>query len=233
MDANQQYLSLLPQPFTTKLAAKIHSLLGGNLYAYSQSTKANFTTFAGNHKVIHIGTHAESNNEHPELSKLIFAKRNSLTDDNELFVNEIYNCDLNAQLAVLTGCETGKPGYQDGEGMISFAHAFNYAGSQSILTGLWKIDEKASAILAEAFYNNLLAGMPKDEALQKAKLNYLATENGRMLEPQYWAGLIIMGDTSALTVKPKGSSGWWLLLPAILLLMAGILFFRFTKPISK
>ncbi len=232
MDANQQYLSLLPQPFTTKLAAKIQTLLGGNLYMNSQSTKANFTSFAGNHKVIHIGTHAESNNEHPELSKLIFAKSDSLTDDNELFVHEIYNCDLSAQLAVLTGCETGKPGFQDGEGMISFAHAFNYAGSQSILTGLWKIDEKASAVLAEAFYKNLLAGMPKDEALQKAKLEYLVTENGRMLEPQYWAGLIIMGDTSALIVKPEGS-GWWLLLPAIVLLMAGMLFFRFTKPISK
>jgi CHAT domain-containing protein len=55
----------------------------------------------------------------------------------------------------LTACESGKPGYEDGEGMISLTHAFNYAGSESIVTGLWKIDEQASALLLDIFYKNL------------------------------------------------------------------------------
>jgi len=82
---------------------------------------------------------------------------------------------------MLTACESGKPGYQDGEGMISLAHAFNYAGSESILTGLWKIDEQASAMLLDLFYENLADGLPKDEALRQAKLSYLQQAEGRML----------------------------------------------------
>ncbi len=61
------------------------------------------------------------------------------------FFSIFYDCDLSSQLTVLTACESGKPGFKDGEGMISLAHAFNCAGSESILTGLWKIDEQTSA----------------------------------------------------------------------------------------
>ena len=104
-------------------------------------------------------------------------------------MDDIYNCNLKSNLAVLTACESGKPGYQDGEGMISLAHAFNYAGSQSILMGLWKIDEQASVLLMDLFYKNLLKGLPKDEALRLAKLKYLEHADRRMLAPQYWAEL--------------------------------------------
>ena len=62
---------------------------------------------------------------------------------------------MSSNLAILTACETGKPTYQAGEGMISLAHAFNYAGSESILTSLWKIDEQSSAVIIESFYKYL------------------------------------------------------------------------------
>ena len=206
LEMDKTYLSLLPQPFALSLADNIRELLGGNAFLNEQSTETSFKANAGNHKIIHIGTHAESNNDHPEFSRLIFAKNTSAKEvDNSLFVGEIYNCDLMSHLTVLTACETGKPGYQDGEGMISLAHAFNYAGSESILTGLWKIDEQASALLMKHFYKNLVAGLPKDEALRQAKLTYLHQAEGRMLAPQYWAGLIIMGDTSPVELKQKAS----------------------------
>ena len=202
MDMDKGYLSLLPQPFSIGLATKIENLLGGKAFIYEQSTKNSFRENAGNNRIIHIGTHAESNNEHPEFSRLIFAKNISTgREDNTLFVDEIYNLDLSSELAVLTACESGKPGYQDGEGMISLAHAFNYAGSESILTGLWKIDEQASALLLDIFYENLLQGMDKDEALRAAKLSYLDKAEGRMLSPQYWAGLVIVGDTSPVDIN--------------------------------
>jgi CHAT domain-containing protein len=87
--------------------------------------------------------------------------------------------------------------------MISLAHTFNYAGSESILTGLWKIDEQASSQLLEEFCNNLVNGFPKDEGLRQAKLSYLQNTNGRMLAPQYWAGLVIIGDISTIQLKQK------------------------------
>ncbi|MEO9020897.1 MAG: CHAT domain-containing tetratricopeptide repeat protein [Ginsengibacter sp.] len=223
------YLSLLPQPFSIGLAKKINKILGGKTFINEESTKNTFVENAGNTRIIHIGTHAESNNDYPEFSRLIFAKNISTGDtDNSLFVDEIYNYNLTSQLAVLTACESGRPGFQDGEGMISLAHAFNYAGSESILTGLWKIDEQASALLLDIFYRNLLKGMDKDEALRQAKLSYLKHAEGRMLSPQYWAGLVIMGDTSPVLIATKNNK-IRILIPVILILLLGSGYFFLKK----
>jgi hypothetical protein len=203
-DLDKSYLSLLPQPFTLDVASRNSRLLNGIVYTKGESTLRAFKEHAGHHKIIHIGTHAESNNITPQFSRLIFAK-DTINDqsENSLYLFDIYNCDLSSDLTVLTACESGKAGYEDGEGMISLAHAFNYAGSKSMLTGLWKIDEQASAQLADIFYDNLLKGMSKNKALQQAKLSYLATATGRMLAPQYWGGLILMGNTDPVIIKPS------------------------------
>ena len=182
----------------------------GDHFTNTNATKQLFTKQASEHKIIHIGTHAESNNISPEFSRLLFAKpvsESASVEDNSLYAYEIYNCDLSSNLAILTACETGKPSYQSGEGMISLAHAFSYAGSESILTSLWKIDEQSSAIIVGYFYDNLKKGMSKPEALRQAKLRYLSTNEGRLLQPNYWAGLVLMGDTSPIKLDASGS--WW------------------------
>ena len=204
---DKTYLTLLPQPFSADLVKRFSKQFKGESFTNKSASKQIFSSSAGEHKIIHIGTHAESNNLSPELSRLIFAKNaadGSTINDNSLYTYEIYNCNLSSSLAILTACETGKPSYQPGEGMISLAHAFNYAGSESMLTSLWKIDEKSSSEIIESFYENLSDGLPKNEALQKAKLSYLARAEGRTLAPQYWAGMILIGDTSPIEL----SSGW-------------------------
>ena len=117
---------------------------------------------------------------------------------------------MNSALTVLTACESGRPGYQDGEGMVSLAHAFNYAGSQSILTALWKIDERSTATIMDDFSKKLLKGMPKDEALQQAKLDYYNTSDGAM-SPNYWAHLIVIGDPSPLYASPPANTWVWII----------------------
>jgi CHAT domain-containing protein/tetratricopeptide (TPR) repeat protein len=216
---DQTYVTLLPQPSTVSFASKAKNLFNGNAYLNNSSTAAAFRDHAGGNQIIHIGTHAESNNLSPEFSRLIFSKQNA-SEQNSVYLHELYNCDLRSELAVLTACESGKPGYQDGEGMISLAHAFNYAGSESMVTGLWKIDETASTMLIEAFYKNLLQGMDKDEALRQAKLHYLKNSKGRMLAPQYWAGLVLMGDTSPVTIEKQNTITWWLAGGGLLLIAA-------------
>ncbi|MBC7933884.1 MAG: CHAT domain-containing protein [Rhizobacter sp.] len=227
------YLSLLPLPFTTSLAKKIQNKLGGQLFLNDESTPAAFKTQAGNHSIIHIGTHAESNNNSPEFSRLIFAKDPQRANtENSLYLFDIYNCDLSSDLSVLTACESGKPGYQDGEGMISMAHAFTYAGSESILTGLWKIDEQTSTIITDLFYKNLQEGITKDEALRQAKLSYLQQSDGRMLAPQYWAGLVIMGDSSPIIFKENSQTKWYWIggIAFILSFIALSFFLKKSKP---
>lgn len=217
---DKTYLKLLPQPFSVDLAEEFTHLFNGTSFINENASKQIFKNEANEHKIIHIGTHAESNNIKPELSRLIFAK-NEENDDNSLYTYEIYNENLNSNLAILTACETGKPSYQAGEGMISLAHAFNYAGSESILTSLWKIDEQSSAKIIELFYNNLKNGLAKDKALQQAKLEYLSQAEGRTLTPQYWAGLVLIGNASPIELQTNSNTFfyWFLGLLGLILLI--------------
>lgn len=228
---DKTYLTLLPQPFSEDLVKQYSKVFNGKYFVNENASKDLFINRAKEHKIIHIGTHAESNNISPELSRLIFAKKTEAEekyDENSLYSYEIYNIDLSSNLAILTACETGKPTYQAGEGMISLAHAFNYAGSESILTSLWEIDEESSAKIVMFFYDNLSSGMPKDEALRKAKLSYVENAEGRTAAPQYWAGLVLIGDTTPVNLN-VGLVWWWYLLAGIVALLLVILILQNRK----
>lgn len=203
------YLSLLPLPFSEVVAKKAKRTFGGKIYTGASSTKDAFVNNAGKSAIIHLGTHAEFNDEYPEYSRLIFAKDlKNPEQENSLYLYDIYQYDMSSNITVLTACETGKPGFFPGEGMISMAHAFSYSGSSSILTGLWKIDEQSSAQILEYFYQFLNKGFTKDVALQQAKLAYLKNAQGRMLAPDYWAGMVIMGDISAVKANRPSFIFW-------------------------
>lgn len=214
LDLDKSYLLLLPQPFSLDMIKKINRQVSGAYYVNEKASKQLFLNTANEHKIIHIGTHAESNNINPELSRLVFAKNisdTSIINNNYLYAYEIYNQNLNSKLAILTACETGKPTFHPGEGMISLAHAFNYAGSESILTSLWQIDEQSSTEVLTSFYKYLSQGLPKDMALKEAKLDYLKDAYGRKLNPEYWAGLILMGDASSIELSGSNTRVWWII----------------------
>jgi CHAT domain-containing protein len=223
LSLDKAYLSLLPQPFTINLANKAAKTFGGNIFAFEESTVKTFREKAAKNKIIHIGTHAESNNISPVFSKLIFAKNNNpLEEDNALYAYQIYNTDMQSNLTLLTACETGKPVYQPGEGMISLSHAFQYAGSESLLTSLWKVDEKSSIEITDYFLEFLAEGMAKDKALKEAKLKYLSSAAGRTLSPQYWAGLVLLGDVEPISDLGKGYN--WILLTLGIIVFLTFLF---------
>lgn len=231
---DRQYMTLLPQPYTKSLVKKMQDKLGGDIFLGNGSTKTSFKQNAGNSRIVHIGTHAEFNNEKPELSRLIFSKNtDSVAANNSLFLYDIYNCNINTDLAILTACESGKPGYEDGEGMVSLAHAFNYAGSKSILTSLWPVDEQSASFITEKFLENLAAKIPAGEALQQAKLVYLQQADGRMKSPVYWAGLVLMGDAGTVMLSPKSNYEKWLWLTGILAAFGGFFLFMRRKKNSK
>lgn len=226
---DRAYLTLVPQPFTQELVARMKRFLGGTAYTESNSTLQNFVGSAGNNRILHIGTHAESDNLSPDFSKLIFSKSEDpigISGSNELYAFDIYNLNLSSQIAVLTACETGKSAIAPGEGMLSLAHAFTYAGSESLLVGLWKIDEKASSQITEAFYQKLAEGLDKASALRAAKLQYLGQASGRALSPEFWAGIVMIGDPSPISLDTMVP--WWkyALLALAILVLAGLLLWR-------
>jgi CHAT domain-containing protein len=229
LEIDKTYIRLLPQPFSAELVKKYSDYFNGKSFLNEHSTKQIFKHNAKEHKIIHIGTHAESNNITPEFSRLIFAKNVAESgdkDDNSLFTYEIYDYNLSSNLTILTACETGKPTFDPGEGMISLAHAFSYAGSESMLTSLWKIDEKSSNEILDYFYNNISDGMHKDKALQQAKLSYISNAQGRTIAPQYWAGLVLIGDSQPIELN-TGFPFWpWFIGGLIALTLIFVIFRR-------
>ncbi|WP_299547059.1 CHAT domain-containing tetratricopeptide repeat protein [Seonamhaeicola sp.] len=236
LDIDKSYLALSSLPFSGDLAKNYSKKFDGSSFLNENASKQVFANLAREHRIIHIGTHAESNNLSPEFSRLIFAKNlndEATLNDNSVYTYEIYNYNLASNLTVLTACETGKPSYQPGEGMISLAHAFNYAGSESILTSLWNIDEQSSTQIVGYLYENLLKGMTKDEALQKAKLNYLKNARGRALAPQYWAGLVLIGNTSAIPLSKSNVCVFKVVGLVVFLLLISLIIFKIFRRSRK
>ncbi len=201
-DHDGEYLKLISQPFTKELMRRLNSKFGGELFVGESATLTNFIKYAGDNKIIHIGSHAEANDDNPQMARLIFSKDPSdYLKDNSLWLKEIYSCNLNSELSILSACETGVSNNITGEGTISIGHAFSFAGSQSMLTALWKIDEEISMKIVSLFYENLAKGMEKDVALREAKLMFMETAGEQQISPANWAGLILMGDVAPIELQ--------------------------------
>ncbi|MCB0607343.1 MAG: CHAT domain-containing protein [Lewinellaceae bacterium] len=173
-------------------------LLGGEIELGKEATKQKFLELAPKYGILHLSTHAEANNNDGDFSFLAFAPEAEQTSHQPLFVNELYYLQLHADLVTLSGCETGIGEVKGGEGIISLARAFAYAGTKSILTTLWKANDEASKELLKYFYLELKRGEPKDKALRAAKQQYLKDQKGEASHPFFWAGFIAIGDMSPI-----------------------------------
>jgi tetratricopeptide (TPR) repeat protein len=202
------YIYFVQQPFLRELAERLGRMGGTRVFTGVEATESAVKNHASGCRVIHIGTHGIIDDGSPLFSKLVFAK-DSL-EDGYLHTYEIYGQRLDADLAVLSACESGTGNLSSGEGVLSLAHAFTHAGCPSVLMSLWKIDERSSAQILERFYEYLMDGYSKSTSLRKAKLDYLASAPPELRAPYYWAGLIIMGEDSPVASPWLGYRKWWL-----------------------
>lgn len=139
---------------------------------------------------LHFATHGLVHDQQPELSALLLSGAEGRS---ELRLHDIYRLDLSARLVVLSGCRTalGKP--VAGEGFLSLARGFFFAGAARVAAGLWQVDDRATAELMVRFYDHMLRrGMAPTAALRQAQLD-LRRET-RYKDPFYWAGFQLQGD---------------------------------------
>ena len=186
---------LRPLPSSGEEVYGIQRLVGGDVYYHEQATEERFAQLAGGYRVLHLATHGKANDKAGDYSFLAFTEQKDSLENELLYVRDLYNLELNADLVVLSACETGIGELRRGEGIVSLARGFTYAGAKSIVTSLWSVaDEKTKDIMA-AFYQNLKKGLPKDEALRQAKLEYIdGLEGHTSAHPFYWSGFIGVGD---------------------------------------
>lgn len=165
------------------------------LYLEQQASEAQIKSKdLKNYRYVHLATHGVVNEAHPELSRVFLSKASN--DDGSLYFGEIFNLELNANLVTLSACETGLGKLSKGEGIIGLTRALLYAGAKSVLVSLWSVADESTSKLMIDFYDNLLAGKDKHEALRQAKLKMITEGTdfkGQALSAFFWAPFVLVG----------------------------------------
>jgi len=173
-------------------------LIGGEMLSGNKATKDNFISHSMGKDILHFATHGEVDPDNPFDSRLLLAPDSAFHEPQALYASEICCMNLDARLAVLSSCNTGRGKMLNGEGMISLAWAFQYAGCASVAMSLYPLDDGSARMIMTSFYINLKSGLPKDEALRQARMDFVENAVGIKTHPKYWAGIILTGDQSAL-----------------------------------
>jgi len=225
---------ILPAPVQLKLCDLnwtkqevngIDNLLRGKVFLSDDASEANFKKYAPSSRIIHLATHTIINERQPIYSYLAFSPKDTLSEDGKLFAYELYNMELNTDLAILSACNTGGGKLVRGEGVMSLARGFRYAGCSSIAMSLWPVDDKSTSLIMTDFYAELVRGSSKDEALRTAKLNYLREAGEFKSAPYYWAGFVLIGNTSPVKLRTEQCHWHWII-PFIILVIISAFFFK-------
>jgi CHAT domain-containing protein/tetratricopeptide (TPR) repeat protein len=145
-----------------------------------------------NHQVIHLSVHAIANEIHPERAALILLSDPAHDEDGFLQASEIVQLPLNADLVVLSACDTAVGALEGQEGISTLSRAFLLAGSRTVVSTLWSVQDETTLYLMKTFYSELARDKSVPHALAAAKRTMLKTF-GTKAVPYYWAGFTVEG----------------------------------------
>jgi CHAT domain-containing protein len=205
--------SLEPLPWSRREVERIVELFPGrsSLYLGNQATEhAAKTTLVGDkHRYVHFAAHGYLDQQFPLNSAVVLTmpavfqsgEENGLLQTWEV----LEQVRLDADLVVLSACESGLGKEMGGEGLIGLTRAFQYAGARSVIASLWKISDRTTAEFMVRFYRHLKEGLSKDEALRATQMEFIrgpiqvTNDKGERVDfdasaPYYWAAFQIYGD---------------------------------------
>ncbi|MCO6488697.1 MAG: CHAT domain-containing protein [Phaeodactylibacter sp.] len=197
----------------------------GEAFLGHQAQESVYKEYGGQSQIVHLAAHALTSDEEPLYSQLLFSKSEDTLEDGRLHAFEIYNTRLDAELAVLSACNTGAGKLQRGEGVMSLARAFRYAGCPNIVMSLWKADDYSTKEVISVFFEKLSQKANKADALRQAKLSFLNGPGHEAFKhPYYWAGLTLIGDNTPVIASSALPSSLWIGV-VLLGLCAGLFYF--------
>lgn len=195
-------------------AEAIDNLFPSEIVMESQATTQTFLNDAKTHSILHISTHA--------LGGTFSSEPNIQFTDRSLSLQELYGLQFSQQLVVLSACDTGVGKVVKGEGALSLARGFQYAGAPNVLFSLWQVNDKSTAQLMELYYKNLKKTRSRDGSLHQASLDYLSSDAiaNPQKSPYYWGAFVYYGATD---VVQKTTKTYWYVLGIAGILIAGAL----------
>jgi CHAT domain-containing protein len=148
-----------------------------------------------NYRIVHLATHGLLDSEHPDLSGLVFSllDREGHEEDGFVRLHDIYNLELNADLVVLSACQTALGKQVDGEGLVGLARGFMYAGAPRVMASLWNVDDEATSDLMGKFYENLLKRHQTPAQALRTAQQWMRRQP-RWRAAYYWAGFVLLGE---------------------------------------
>lgn len=228
------FLGVAPEQFSDPILADLinstmevkaaNKVLDGNSFIGEDASKEHFLKVMDQYQIIHLSTHASSGSA--DSSWISFR-------DNKLAGYEIYGEKNDADLIVLSACNTSVGEMIAGEGIMSLSRAFFHAGAASVLSTLWNVNDQVSAEIITDFYEALVAGYTRSASLRSAKLKYLQSRNGSEISPYYWSSYILIGDSSTLDIQQNSQvkkTFFWLL-PFVLLMIVFAYFKKSRKSV--
>jgi CHAT domain-containing protein len=191
---------LVPLPETeteAKSIARIYGLNRSKVFLGRDARENTFKNLAGRYNVIHIAAHGFLDDSNPLYSYLVAQGKFNQDEDGLLTAREVLSLKLNANLAVLSACDTGLSDVRTGEGMIGMTWAFFVAGVPSTVASEWSVETHSTTKLMVSFHENLTrlpkkAVVDRAEALPQAQVQLLDSETYSL--PYYWAGFSLVGS---------------------------------------
>jgi CHAT domain-containing protein len=183
-------------------AQAIASLLNGTCFLESEATIVRLIEQAPGSPIIHLATHGQSRLDAPNFSYLRLA-------DGQLNAIDAFSLDLrDCELVTLSGCETGLALSGGGDEQLGLGRAFLAAGTASLVISLWPVEDNATNDLMKLFYQHLLKGESKVQALRSAQCQFMRHDNLEYAHPYFWAAFRLVGDPSPLkTLEAKAKKG--------------------------
>lgn len=179
----------------TAIAAAVRTQMK-RVFVRREADEKRFKALAPQYATIHLATHGVLDNKDPLNSHLLLtATKDDMENDGLLRAREIINMHLDADLAVLSACQTGSGRISPGEGVIGMSWAFFVAGTRSVVVSQWRVNSASTSLLMKNFYRALARqndqnSRNKSQALREASLRLL--EDARYRHPFYWAGFVLV-----------------------------------------
>jgi len=181
---------------TGKEITSISRWFKGDAYYGREATESNFKRLLSQPAIFHLAMHSQTDSSNSKYSYLIFDTQSDSVNDGRLFNYEISMSSVESPMVVLSACNTATGNLYQGEGVMSLTRGFILAGASSVINTFWDVNDDTSSKIMIDFYHYLSKGDEKDEALRKAKLNYLKNTPPTYANPYYWAAYEVMGDKS-------------------------------------
>jgi len=185
--------SLPPLHAAEEEARSIGRLFSGKSAVYTgrEASESNFKGLAEDYGIVHLATHGLLDEVNPMYSSMLLASDKE--NDGYLTAREIIMLDLNADLVVLSACDTARGRLSEGEGMLGLSRAFFGAQVPTLVATLWPVADTSTMLLMKAFFERIRDGLRPARALQQAQLGLL--NSGVYDDPAFWAPFVLIGDS--------------------------------------